>query len=369
MILAYYTHLHHHFDSFFKPYFTLFIPISHIYTEYVILFIVKISDIGEFGLISRLDKMIASAGADRFNGDLLIGIGDDCAAWKCTGKVQLATVDSMVEGVHFTLDTAAWREIGWKSLAINLSDIAAMGGVPRYALINLALPQDTHAEDVFQLYQGMIELAKQTKTAIVGGNISRAPQVSITITVIGESADGQILRRSAAKPGDVIAVTGWPGSAAGGLAVLRQNLQFDKESMSYFHNAFLHPTPRLKEGELLLKNGIKAAIDTSDGLLSDLRHICEASGVGARINVADIPLHEFLKKHFKEQALEMALSGGEDYELLFTGSAGIVNKVQSRLKIPVHIIGEITAGEPGKIEIMDTSGKPVDIKKTGWTHF
>ena len=150
----------------------------------------KVSELGEFGLIARLDKMIETAKAGRFGDDLLIGIGDDCAAWKCTGKIQLATVDSMVEGVHFTLDTAIWREIGWKSLAINLSDIAAMGGVPRYTLINLALPPDTNANDIFQLYDVIIDLAKQTKTAIVGGNISGAPQISITITVIGESLDG-----------------------------------------------------------------------------------------------------------------------------------------------------------------------------------
>jgi thiamine-monophosphate kinase len=342
-------------------------------SQYVILFIMKVSEIGEFSLIDRLQKMIADAGVDQAEG-LLIGIGDDCAAWKCSGRnvsgaIQLATVDSMVEGVHFTLDTVTWRELGWKSLAINLSDIAAMGGAVRYILINLALPDDTAVEDIEELYRGMIELTKQAKAAIVGGNISGAPQVSITITVIGESVNGHILKRSAAKTGDAIAVTGWPGSAAGGLAMLMQKLKFAKEDAAYFKNAFLHPIPRLEDGQILVKNGIATAIDTSDGLISDLRHICEASKVSARINVPDLPVHELLKKSFKDKAIEMALSGGEDYNLLFTGNADVINKIKKQLEVPVHIIGEITGGEPGKIDLLDNAGKPVNLKKTGWTHF
>jgi thiamine-monophosphate kinase len=332
----------------------------------------KVSETGEFGLIDRLQKMIMDAGVDRAKG-LLIGIGDDCAVWKCSGKIQLATVDSMVEGVHFTLDTITWRELGWKSLAINLSDIAAMGGVPRYILINLALPDVTETEDIEELYRGMIELAQQSKTAIVGGNISRAPLVSITITVIGESVNEHILKRSAARPGDAIAVTGWPGSAAGGLAMFMQKLKFTKEDATYFRNAFLHPVPRLEEGQILVKNGIAAAIDTSDGLISDLRHICEASKVSTRINIADIPVHELLKKNFKDKAIEIALSGGEDYNLLFTGNTDIINKIKKQLDVPVHIIGEITTGAPGgdavKIDLLDGASKPAKLNKTGWTHF
>jgi thiamine-monophosphate kinase len=333
----------------------------------------KVSELGEFGLIGRLEKLIAEAGVNHFSKDLLIGIGDDCAAWKCPGKIQLATVDSQVEGVHFTFDTASWWEIGWKSLAINLSDIAAMGGAPRYVLINLSLPPDTDSDGVCQAYKGMIELACQSRTAIVGGNMSGAPQVSITITVIGESVDGRILKRSAAKPGDVIAVTGWPGSAAGGLAMLQQKLQFDEESTFYFKNAFLHPVPRLDEGQRLVKNGILCGIDTSDGLLADLGHICEAGKVSARIDTGKVPLHENLKKHFRTKALEMALTGGEDYDLLFTGSTDVINKIKTQLEIPVSIIGEITAGAPGgeagKIDLIDADGKPLKLAKAGWTHF
>ncbi len=370
-MINYYKLLYYHFGSFIIKYFKLFILKSHIYIEYVILFSVKVSELGEFGLIARLDEMIKTqVGLEHGkNPNLLIGIGDDCAAWKCTGKIQLATVDSIVEGVHFTLDTATWREIGWKSLAINLSDIAAMGGVPRYALINLALPPDTEADNVFKLYEGIIECAGVYETAIVGGNISGAPQVSITISVIGESIKNGILRRASAKPGDAIAVTGWPGSAAGGLAMLMKKLKFTPENAAYFRNAFLHPSPRIEEGQILLKNSVTTAIDTSDGLLSDLRHICEASRVSANINIACVPVHELLKKYFPEKAVEMALSGGEDYELLFTGDEGAIIDIEEKINIPVSIIGQITVGEPGKIVLRDASGKPLDIKKTGWTHF
>jgi thiamine-monophosphate kinase len=191
----------------------------------------------------------------------------------------------------------------------------------------------------------------------------------MTVTIIGESLDSRILRRSAAKAGDVIAITGWPGSAAGGLAMLTQKLKLDEESTQYLRHAFLHPVPRIKEGKILVKHGIAAAIDTSDGLLSDLRHICEASKVGARIKTADIPVHDLVQKNFKSNALEMALNGGEDYQLLFTGKAENVKKAISEFEVPARMIGEITRAEPGKIEVLNATGKPLNLIKTGWTHF
>jgi thiamine-monophosphate kinase len=327
----------------------------------------KVSEIGEFGLIDTLNKMISAA---RLNAspDILIGIGDDAAAWRCSESIQLATVDSMVQDVHFTLDTITWPELGWKSLAINLSDIAAMGGIPRYALIALALPADTPVAHVTALYEGMIELAKLYKVAIIGGNITRAPQVSITITVIG-SAGKTILKRSAALPGDTIAVTGYPGSAAAGLEMLSRKLELRIRTTKYLKNAFVHPIPRIAEAQTLVNNGINAAIDISDGLLGDLRHICEASRVGARIVTDLLPIHETVKAGFKEKALELALGGGEDYELLFTGKAEIINRIRSEIQCPVTVIGEITAGEPGKIAIVDSDDIPVTVTHPGWEHF
>ena len=190
---------------------------------------VKVSRLGEFGLIDLLAKMIADAKVDRHAPDRpLIGIGDDAAAWRPDTSIEMATVDTMMQDVHFSLGTTTWRELGWKSLAINLSDIAAMGGVPEYALVALTLPEDTKVADVTALYEGIIELAKQSRTAIIGGNISRAPLVSVTITVIGKSLNKDILRRSTARPGDTITVTGHPGSAAAGLEMLTKNLSSNR---------------------------------------------------------------------------------------------------------------------------------------------
>src|SRR4030042_5117573 len=177
--------------------------------EYAIILAMKVSELGEFGLIDLLDKMIADAQINTASPDLLIGIGDDTAAWKCTEQVQLATVDTMVQDIHFTLETISWEELGWKSLAKNISDIAAMGGLPHYALVALALPDNTASEDIAGLYRGMIDIARQYKVAIAGGNISRASRVSVTVTSLGGWPDDKKLRGSTAKSGDTIAVTGY----------------------------------------------------------------------------------------------------------------------------------------------------------------
>ena len=148
----------------------------------------KVSELGEFGLIDLLAKMAGGGQDER----LLIGIGDDAAAWKGDASIQLATVDSFIQDVHFPSGTAPWNELGWKALAVNLSDIAAMGGTPRYALVSLALPEDTEVDDVTALYTGMLELARECGVAIIGGDTSRAPIVAITITILGSSQKKQI---------------------------------------------------------------------------------------------------------------------------------------------------------------------------------
>ena len=329
----------------------------------------KVKELGEFGLIERLNKMIAAAGINKASPRLILGIGDDCAAWKSDGVIQLATVDTMVENVHFTRETTTWQELGWKSLAINISDIAAMGGLPHYALVALALPQDTNADDITKLYEGMINIAKEYGVAIAGGNISKAPQVSITVTVLGSAPDNKILKRSNAKAGDVIAVTGYAGSAAAGLKMMMEKLKLKAVDAKYLRNAFLHPVPRVAEGQLLLKHGITAAIDTSDGLLADLRHICEASRVGAKVNVDLVPINDAVKANLGDKALELALGGGEDYELLFTGSAVAIDGVKQEAKRPVTIIGSIIKDKAAGIGLYDNNGQPLKTAKAGWTHF
>jgi len=324
----------------------------------------KVSELGEFGLIDLLAKMAGGEGDE----NLLIGIGDDAAAWRGDGSIQLATVDSFIQGVHFPSGLASWKELGWKALAVNLSDIAAMGGLPRYALVSLALPDDTEVEDVTALYTGMLELAKQSGVAIIGGDISRAPLVAITIAVFGSSQKKQVLRRSSAEVGELVAVTGGLGAAAAGLEMLTKKLKFNSEISASFRNAFLHPVPRIAEGQLLVEQGVKTAIDLSDGLVSDLNQICKASRVGARIDVERVPVAPGVKAHFGKKALEMALAGGEDYELLFTARAEVVDRVKQAASRPIMVIGEILAGDKG-VTVVDSRGKPVKLASGGWEHF
>ncbi len=333
----------------------------------------KVSELGEFGLIDLLAKMVNSSPGDKTASrqQLIIGIGDDAAAWYGDASTQLATVDSFIQDIHFSPGIAPWSELGWKALAASLSDIAAMGGIPRYALVSLALPDDTEVDDVTALYKGMIELAQQSGVAIIGGDTSSAPLVAITVTILGNTRnrDKHLLTRSAAKPGEKVAVTGELGAAAAGLETLNKQLQFDPEATACLKNAYLHPHPRISEGQLLVDQGVKTAIDISDGLISDLKHICKSSQVGARIEVDRVPIQPTVKSNFGDKSLELALSGGEDYELLFTASTKIINKVRRAAPCPITVIGEIVADKSGAIALVDSKGNPFNLGKAGWEHF
>jgi thiamine-monophosphate kinase len=333
----------------------------------------KVSELGEFGLIDLLAKMV-SASQRRKPKDwqqIILGIGDDAAAWRGDASIQLVTTDSLIEDVHFTLNITPWRELGGKALAVNLSDIAAMGGIPEYALVSLAVPGRTEVEDVTALYEGMVEVAQQFEVAIIGGDTSRAPLVSVTVVVFGTSQnqDKQILTRSAARPGDRVAVTGYLGAAAAGLEMLIHQLRFDPEATDGLKGAFLRPLPRVTEGRILAEKGVKTAIDISDGLIADLEHICRASQVGARVEVELVPIHPAVRANFGDKALELALSGGEDYELLFTAGAEIISKVQEATSCPITVIGEVVADKVGEVTMVDRKGNPFQPDKTGWEHF
>jgi len=333
----------------------------------------KVSELGEFGLIDLLSKMVYASQDKQTPAwqQLIIGIDDDAAAWHSNALIQLATVASFIQDTHFSLGMASWEELGWKALAASLSDIAAMGGVPRYALVSLALPDNTDVDDVTGLYRGMIELAEEFGVAIVGGDTSRAPLVAINLTILGNSSnqDKRILTRSGAEPGEKVAVTGYLGTAAAGLNMLTQQLQFDPEATNCFKKAFLHPYPRIAEGQILVEQGVKTAIDISDGLISDLNHICIASQVGARIEIERVLIHPLVKANFGDKSLELALSGGEDYELLFIASAEVIDKVKMAVSCPVTIIGEITGAKLSAITLVDRNGNPFSLGKVGWEHF
>lgn len=325
----------------------------------------KVSELGEFALIELLAGIAPRGGPEH---RMLIGIGDDTAAWQGDDSTVLATTDAMVQGVHFTAGTP-WRELGWKALAVNLSDVAAMGGAPQYALVNLSLPGETEVEDVARLYRGMAELADQHRVAIVGGNITAAPVIMITVTVIGRALREGLLRRSAAVPGDRVAVTGYLGAAAAGLRQLGGDLNLPPEAVVALRQAHLQPKPRIAEGQVLVRCGVRAAIDISDGLVADLSHICAASKVGACVPVHLVPIHPGVRENLGDKALDLALGGGEDYELLFTAPDRVVKEVEKALgrSCPVTVIGEVTEGTG--IKLLAGDGKPYYIYGPGWDHF
>lgn len=344
---------------------------------------VKVSDLSEFGLIERLERLIARrqpapqrsfAPITGPGHQLLLGIGDDCAVWQTGDLVQLATTDTLVQDVHFTPNTISWKDLGWKALAINLSDIAAMGGIPSYALITLGLPDRAPVDGVLELYDGMLDCACAYNTLLVGGDIVGAPLYFISLTVLGEpsgrmSYPNNVLLRSGAKPGDAIAITGHVGSSAAGLKLLRTGgLDGINPSLAFALEAHRRPAPRLETGQLALEAGVRCGMDVSDGLVGDLAKICAVSGVAAAVELQRVPVREELRKAFPEEWAGLALTGGEDYELLLTGPAEVLDAVGERSDLPISVIGRILAGTPGEITVRDRAGKIVDMGPGGWDH-
>ena len=331
----------------------------------------KVSELGEFGLIQLLADVVDKGKNSESASwqQVLIGIGDDAAAWKSNNPIQLATTDTLVQDTHFDLSITGWEELGWKAIAVNLSDIAAMGGIPSYALVSLALPGELETDCIASLYRGMAGVANEFGVALVGGNIASADKTMITATVLGSLEDTSALTRSAASPGDQLGVTGYPGLAAAGLKMLKQNLHFDTETSRLLRQAHLRPTPRVKEGQILSQQGVRAAIDVSDGLLADLAHICEASQVSATVKETLVPIHPALKANFKTDCRRLALAGGEDYELLFAASSEVITQAKKAISCPITVIGEVTKGVPGQVTLVDGVGRNIPWEQGGWEHF
>jgi thiamine-monophosphate kinase len=320
----------------------------------------KLWELGEFALIERIAQLVGSA-----KGKVIVGIGDDTAVLKGDSSFQLATTDSLMEGIHFHRNEISWEELGWKALAVNLSDIAAMGGIPHYALVTLALPKDVEVEDVLSLYKGILGIAELYEVATIGGDLISSLNIVVTITLLGSLERKSFLTRSHAHPGDQIGITGYLGSSAGGLKMLRRGLNLEREIASFLRQAHFRPLPRVREGRILTRHGVRTAIDISDGLLSDLGHICRMSKVGAKVRVAEVPIHPWVKSIFGEEVLSLALCGGEDYELLFTAPPQIMKRVSK--EFPFTVIGNIVEGEG--IELVDEKGNPFPWQEKGWEHF
>ncbi len=325
----------------------------------------KLRDLGEFGFIDRLSRTVNPQAG------VLLGIGDDAAVTEPhAGAVTLTSTDMLVEGVHFDLSYSDPYSLGRKSLAVNLSDIAAMGGRPRFVLLALAIPPTLSVEFLDIFTAGFLALADEHGVALIGGDTcsSRAGLV-ISVTVLGEQEPALFVARGGARPGDLVCVTGTLGDAAVGLELLRRG-----EREGWCVRRHLAPTPRLREGERLAVAGLPTAmIDVSDGLLADLGHILEQSGNGAVIELSRLPLSDNYRETVARLALDPfapALAGGEDYELLFTLPPDRwqeARQFMEQVGTGVDCIGTIRP-EPG-IDIIGLDGLPWESRAAGFDHF
>lgn len=314
----------------------------------------------EFSLIDDIRRLTAHA-----RGDVALGIGDDAAVLAVAPARQLvACTDTLVAGVHFPVDTAP-ADLGWKSLAVNLSDLAAMGAEPAWALLALTLPA-ADAAFVAAFAAGFAELAGEYGVALVGGDTTAGP-LSVTLTALGTLPAGTALTRAGARAGDAVFVTGTLGDAAG---ALRPQAATESSAANAALRARLHrPSPRVAAGQAL-RGVAHACIDVSDGLLADLGHVCAASGVGAELEADALPVSAALRALFDADAcLELAAAGGDDYELCFTAPADREAELVAALadRGGVTRIGRIVAG--GGVRLLDSDGEPVPLARTGWEHF
>jgi len=331
----------------------------------------KIAELGEFGLIARLTAGLPPSS------DVIAGVGDDAAILDIgSNDVLVATCDVQVEDTHFRLRGITPHDIGRRALAVNLSDIAAMGARPRFALISLLVPPTLDVAVLDGIYAGLREEAAQFDVALVGGNIARnAERLIIDITLLGTGMRNRLLRRNSAKPGDMVMVTGSLGSAAAGLLVLEDEQLAAKvapENLVGVLAAQRTPTPRVAAGQWLAQHAVTTGIDVSDGLAADISHICEASGVGVQIEAESLPIQPetaSVAALAGQDPQNLALFGGEDYELLFTVSTDRAHALARELfdatGVKATAIGTICMGSA---ITLFREGKPSPLLSTGWDH-
>ncbi|MEW6064519.1 MAG: thiamine-phosphate kinase [Bacillota bacterium] len=332
----------------------------------------NLSQVGEFGLINLLNKKMIHSPAG-----VIAGIGDDAAVLQCPGDCwQLFTTDMMVEGIHFRLDWSAYFDVGYKALAVNISDIAAMGGRPSHGVVSIAIPGHTRVEDVAELYRGLKEIAGKHKVNLVGGDTVKSPgPLVVNIALLGEVTAGRAVFRSGARPGDTIYTTGNLGTAAAGLYLLSQNGVCPPELRDRVIRAHLRPEPRVSEGILLGSlEGVAALDDNSDGLAAELREICRASSVGCLVWEKALPVLPGVRQLASQAGtgvLDWVMNGGEDYELLFTLRPDRRKPVEEALHeagIPFTAIG-VVVPEPEGLSVERCDGTREIIAMQGYNHF
>jgi len=337
----------------------------------------RLDEIGEFRLIERLAAIGRRDGSAR----VVLGIGDDAAAVDAGGgDLLLATCDSQIEGIHFLSSRISPDQLGRRTAAVNLSDVAAMGGCPRWALVSIAAPGDRLVEDLEALYLAMTEELEAAGAVLIGGNTARSPGgLSVDMTLLGQAPRGGLLTRHGARVGDLLCVTGSLGGAAAGLAALEAGLTIDRAGEAAVKIAIsrhLTPTPRLAVGRALADSGaVSSCIDVSDGLVADAGHVAERSGVGIRLDSRLVPICPAATAVARllqggADPMAWALRGGDDYELAFTAAPGdagpLLERVLSATGVVATVIGEVVEGPPA---VTVDGGRPAGSSGAGYRHF
>jgi thiamine-monophosphate kinase len=333
-----------------------------------------LKEIGEFGFIERIRQgcLIRPEGVVR-------AIGDDAAAFASSAdQVTLLTTDLLVERVHFLRHAVSGLDLGHKALAVNLSDIAAMGGDPREAFVSIAIPADCGLAYLDAIYGGLTELAAEFEVNILGGDTTASKgDLIINVAVTGRVHEAELLRRDGARPGDLLVTTGPLGESRAGLHLILNQIPADTPGFRRLLDVHRRPQPHLREGRFLATSGaVHAAMDVSDGLGNDLAHILKQSAVGARIFADRLPISRDLKAFchaFDFDPVQFAVAGGEDYVLLGAvdprQAKAVMAAYQETFGASLFPIGEITTSGVGAVELVAADGRVMEIRDTGWDHF
>jgi thiamine-monophosphate kinase len=351
-----------------------------------------VSSVGEFGLIDRLRDALGRPADDA----LVQGVGDDAAVYRIgDGRVHVVTTDLLVEGVHFDRTFVPMRYLGWKAVAVNVSDVAAMNARPRWVTVGLGLPNNVSVEQLEAMYEGMAEACAAFGCVVVGGDTVAAARLTLAVTVVGEAEEGAVVYRSGARPGGLLCVTGDLGSAAAGLRVLlagkkgfetggnrskggpegngeggAEGAQPSLAEFAYAVERQLYPRPRLDRVAHWAERGVKphALIDVSDGLASEVHHLCRASGVGAVVEAGLLPVHvQTIRaaERFGEEPAAFALYGGEDYELLFALPESLAAALDADT---FAVVGHVVEAAEG-VTLRSPDGEVADLGAQGFQHF
>ncbi|MCP4346705.1 MAG: thiamine-phosphate kinase [Desulfobacterales bacterium] len=330
-------------------------------------------DIGEFGFIRKI-----SQGCLVRPDNILRSIGDDAAAFRAEpGEIMLMTTDMLVERIHFIKNATSGFNLGYKALAVNLSDIAAMGGTAKEAFVSIAIPEQCSIEYIEDLYKGIKTLGAEFDVNILGGDTTGSKtDLIINISVFGSAPEKEILYRNTAQPGDIIFSTGFLGDSRAGLYLILNDIAVDAPELESLFKAHILPKPYLHEGRFLARRKfVNAGIDVSDGLSSDIRHIARESNVGVRLFAEKIPVSKNLQafcSRFGFDPVKYALAGGEDYTLLCTVSRdkadAIAHDYMEEFNQQLYLVGEMT-DDSKKMELVFPDGGVKDIAPSGWDHF